>query len=229
MAKGELADKDYIKDFEVIELDPDEKHGLVRFTRDGQVRRVGFNKNGSIDRRTVMNNNPNWNTKGKTAELPVDFMDKQLWIIDAMRDWGRPNWSDPNEIEERLRTYFGLSAEAGLKPTCSGMAMALGTTRVKIFEYRKGVGKPSGCVPESIDVLVKYYNYMEVIFESAFQEGKMPPVVGIFIGKNNYDYRDTVETVLTPNNPIDNVASKEELAKRYLEDMGHYLEEKSEE
>lgn len=224
MSNGKLVDAEYLKDYEVIELDEDGKHGLVKFTQDGQIRRVGFNKNGSIDRRTVMQNNPNWNNRGQLVELPVDFMDKQLWIIDAMHDWGKPNWTDPEEIEERLRTYFSLSAQAGMKPTCSGMAMAMGTTREKLNAYRKGLERPSGSIPESIEVLMKYYNYMEVIFESAFQEGKMAPVVGIFIGKNNYDYRDTVETVVTPNNPIDRVTSKEELAKRYLEDMGHYPE-----
>ena len=40
---------------------------------------------------------------------------------------------------------------------------------------------------------------MEELWENYMQNGKINPVSGIFLGKNNYGYADKQEYVLTPN------------------------------
>lgn len=46
--------------------------------------------------------------------------------------------------------------------------------------------------------------------------GKVNPVAGIFLGKNNYGYQDKTEYVLTPNANQDSDYSADEIKQRYL-------------
>lgn len=50
------------------------------------------------------------------------------------------------------------------------------------------------------------------------QNGKINPVSGIFLMKNNMGYQDKQEFVLTPNNQLGEATSPEELQQKYLED-----------
>jgi hypothetical protein len=40
---------------------------------------------------------------------------------------------------------------------------------------------------------------MENLWENYMQNGKINPVSGIFLGKNNFGYQDKQEMVITPN------------------------------
>lgn len=51
------------------------------------------------------------------------------------------------------------------------------------------------------------------------QTGKINPVSGIFLMKNNFGYADKQEVVLTPNNPLGDQTTNEELEQRYLESV----------
>ena len=46
--------------------------------------------------------------------------------------------------------------------------------------------------------------------------GKINPVSGIFLGKNNFGYQDKTEYVLTPNTNSDNDYSADEIRERYI-------------
>ena len=50
------------------------------------------------------------------------------------------------------------------------------------------------------------------------QNGKINPVSGIFLGKNNFGYQDKTEMVLTPNSRNDSDYDAEDIKKRYLTD-----------
>ena len=55
--------------------------------------------------------------------------------------------------------------------------------------------------------------------EDYMQNGKINPVSGIFLMKNNFGYADKQEVVLTPNNPLGEQKSTDELEQRYLESV----------
>ena len=55
---------------------------------------------------------------------------------------------------------------------------------------------------------------MEDLWENYMQNGKINPVSGIFLGKNNFGYQDKQEMVLTPNNPESDYNAKD-IADRY--------------
>ena len=59
---------------------------------------------------------------------------------------------------------------------------------------------------------------MEILWENYMQNGKINPVSGIFLGKNNFGYVDKQEHVLTPTANSDADYSAEDIRKRYLPD-----------
>jgi hypothetical protein len=59
---------------------------------------------------------------------------------------------------------------------------------------------------------------MEILWENYMQNGKINPVSGIFLGKNNFGYQDKTEHVITPTINSDSDYSTEDIKKRYLTD-----------
>ena len=59
---------------------------------------------------------------------------------------------------------------------------------------------------------------MESLWENYMQNGKINPVSGIFLGKNNYGYQDKTEYVVTPNVNNDSDYDADAIKKRYLTD-----------
>ena len=55
------------------------------------------------------------------------------------------------------------------------------------------------------------------MLENWMQNGKVNPVVGIFLSKNNFGYADKSEVVVTPNNPLGDAESRESIEAKYRE------------
>ena len=49
------------------------------------------------------------------------------------------------------------------------------------------------------------------------QNGKINPVSGIFLMKNNMGYMDQSEIVITPNNPLGSEEAPEAITQKYAE------------
>jgi hypothetical protein len=90
-----------------------------------------------------------------------------------------------------------------MKPTVAGMGMALGLDRRRLWEIKTGNYGTQKSLSElptlTKDSIKKAYEYMEILWENYMQNGKINPVSGIFLGKNNFGYQDKQEMVLTPN------------------------------
>ena len=126
---------------------------------------------------------------------------------------------DPEQVTDRLREFFQIHADADMKPTVSGMGMALGLDRRRLWEIKTGSkmgGTSEYNLPTSTLVSIKKaYEYMEILWENYMQNGKINPVSGIFLGKNNFGYQDKTEYVVTPNMNNDSDYSKEDIMARY--------------
>ena len=109
-----------------------------------------------------------------------------------------------------------------MKPTVSGMGMALGLDRRRLWEIKTGArvgGVGNINLPtETMDSIKRAYEYMELLWENYMQNGKINPVSGIFLGKNNFGYQDKTEYVVTPNTHNDSDYSADDIRKRYLTD-----------
>ena len=129
---------------------------------------------------------------------------------------------DPVQVKDRLNEFFVIHENYDMKPTVSGMGMALGLDRRRLWEIKTGTlqgGTSHHALPkETMDSIKKAYEYMEILWENYMQNGKINPVSGIFLGKNNFGYQDKTEYVVTPNVQTDSDYSTDDIKKRYLTD-----------
>ena len=146
------------------------------------------------------------------------FMQVQLALFNM------PNIDMDNveEVQQRLSDYFTLYTERDMKPTVAGMAVALnGHSRQWLHSVVNdaplgGRGNMSTLRPEVTDCIKKAYILLENLWETYMSAGKVNPVAGIFLGKNNYKYQDKTEYVLTPNQQSDNDYDADEIRDRYI-------------
>lgn len=147
--------------------------------------------------------------------------DNTKYVMLGMKLFNLPSidLKDPQQVSDRLNEFFTIHAEADMKPTVSGMGMALGLDRRRLWEIKVGVTDRNQDLPTlTRDFIKRAYEYMEILWENYMQNGKINPVSGIFLGKNNFGYQDKQEYVLTPNSNSDSDYSAEDIRKRYLTD-----------
>ena len=144
--------------------------------------------------------------------------------------------NDVEEVQARLNEYFALYAQYDMKPTVAGMAIALnGMSRQTLRAIAKDLPTGSSgyktALPPGVATLIKKaYFLLENLWESYMNSGKVNPVAGIFLGKNNYGYQDKTEYVVTPNVNQDNDYNADEIRERYIAaDQQHRLEQSSDE
>ena len=132
----------------------------------------------------------------------------------------------PEQVQERINEFFSIMAENDMKPTVAGLGLALnGLDRRRLYEIKNDL--PKGGTSEwdlpkpTLVAIKKAYKLMENLWEVYMQNGKINPVTGIFLGKNNFNYVDKVEHVVTPNTKSDSDYSEEDMKRRYMiEDSG---------
>ena len=129
---------------------------------------------------------------------------------------------DSEAVKRRIGEYFQIYAEADMKPTVAGMAMALDVDRRRLWEIKTGnyvnVGGYKDLPIETVDYIKKAYEILESTMESYANAGKINPVMAIFMMKNHFGYQDKTEYVLTPNQKQDSDYDAEDIRKRYLSD-----------
>ena len=129
---------------------------------------------------------------------------------------------DPEQVRKRLNEFFVIHENYDMKPTVAGMGMALGLDRRRLWEIKAGA-KVGGTTPIDLPTptlvsIKKAYEYMEILWENYMQNGKINPVSGIFLGKNNFGYQDKTEYVVTPNINSESDYNADDIKKRYLTD-----------
>jgi hypothetical protein len=103
--------------------------------------------------------------------------------------------NDPEAVRERCEWYFEHCFSNDMKPTVSGLCNAFKISRKTLLEWKRGTYRKD----THQAIILDAYAVMETLWEDYMQNGKINPVSGIFLAKNNYDYTDKQEMVLTPN------------------------------
>ena len=120
--------------------------------------------------------------------------------------------SDPVQVELRIRQYFEQCVSSDMKPTVSGMALALGVDRKTMYDWSRGNYRDVTHSP----IVKKAMNVLDALWEDYMMNGKINPVSGIFLGKNHFGYTDKQEIVVKPENPLGEQKSPDEIKQRYL-------------
>lgn len=101
---------------------------------------------------------------------------------------------DPVAVENRINDYFRLCLTNDIKPSASGLRMAIGVSKSTVSMWRNGKTRKG----THQYVIVQAYNLLEALWEDYMQNGKINPASGIFLGVNNYGYQDVRQVNLTP-------------------------------
>ena len=170
-------------------------------------------------------NNP-WQSVGLLDEVPDanNFNTRMIRKNLQIANLPKIDLADADAVSARINEYFQIEAAAGFKPSVAGLANSLGIDRRRLFEIRDGRSKegkiPYG-LPESVAKVVRgAYRIMEQNWEDYMQQGQINPVSGIFLGKNNFQYQDKTEYILTPNQQSAEDLNEQQLLDRYIADSG---------
>lgn len=140
-------------------------------------------------------------------------------IQNAMLIYNLPeiDTNDNAQVSQRIGEYFQICEQREMKPSLSGMAMALGVDRETVRRWAIGAipSKPK----DVCGTIKKAYQILNFMIEEYMQNGKINPVSGIFLMKNNFGYADKSEVVVTPNNPLGEQKDRAEIEARYRESI----------
>lgn len=130
--------------------------------------------------------------------------------------WGDVQMSDPVQVKERSLKYMEKCIEDDVKPSIEEYALALGISRQALHQYRTGViGKNA----EVLYTLKKTCDLINAQMAHYMQNGKINPVAGIFLMKNNMGYTDKQEVVVSPKNPLGDIPDRKQLESEILESV----------
>lgn len=127
--------------------------------------------------------------------------------------------ADEKQVEKRIYEYFQICADNDMKPSMAGMALAIGVSRNTLWEWSVGGFRSD----THYDTIKKAVQMLDSQMVDYMQNGKINPVSGIFLMKNNFGYKDQQEVVVTPNAPLGEQVSAEELRERYIESVPEAL------
>lgn len=137
-------------------------------------------------------------------------------LANAMK-WRRIGMEKPartnQEISQRIDEYFTQCINEQIKPTVEGMSLALGYARMSVWNWKNGIK----CDSERQKIIQIAYDTIASFDADMVTNGCLNPVVYIFRSKNFYEMRDQSEVIVTPNNPLGDVVSVEEIEEKYKE------------
>lgn len=146
-------------------------------------------------------------------DLPEGDNNKFTTFALAIMQLPKIDFRDPVQLQERVLKYFSLCAEHDMKPGVAAVGLAIGLDRRRLWEIRSGSSRNATIPQECKDIINGVYDSLEVLWEGYMSSGKINPVSGIFLAKNNFGYSDKQEYVVTPNTmtqetPIDVIEAK---------------------
>ena len=173
---------------------------------------------------TTQKKKPRGKNIGETLAPVTEPGDNSKYITVSMKlaELPKIDLHDSEAVQTRITEYFTIHAENDLKPTVAGLGVALGIDRRRLWEIKTGA-KMGGHTPYdlptlTLDSIKRAYEIMENMWECYMLNGKINPVSGIFLGKNNFGYQDKQEMVVTPNVNNDSDYNAEDIRARYLTD-----------
>ena len=137
-----------------------------------------------------------------TADLPDGDNNKYTTFALSIMQLPKIDITNPEQLRQRIIDYFKLCADHDMKPGVAAVGLAIGLDRRRLWEIRTGANRNTTIPQECHQIINEVYDSLEVLWEGYMTGGKINPVSGIFLGKNNFGYQDKQEYVLTPNQQL---------------------------
>lgn len=151
--------------------------------------------------------------KANNPDLPQGYNSNLVEFLEAITPTEKIDVNDIEGMRERFRHYLEMCAMYDQKVCNTQAYIAIGLTKCQVSQYiiRRSQN------PERADFLEWLKMYCSAYREALMNDGKINPVVGIFLGKNYDGLKDQQEHVVVANNPLGETVTEEELSKKYLE------------
>lgn len=104
-----------------------------------------------------------------------------------------------SSVQNRIDQFFEICTQFDIKPAIASLALSFGCNRATFFNWITGkydVIKNREC----LDTIKAAYNIINSQYEIYMNTGKINPVAGIFLMKNNMGYQDTTQHIIQANN-----------------------------
>ena len=116
----------------------------------------------------------------------------------ALMNLPKIDYNNLEQLKQRIQDYFDLSAAYGYKPAVASLASSLSVDRVTLFNWLNGKTETIKN-RECFNTLKAAYDSINMLYEIYMNTGKINPVAGIFLMKNNMGYKDTTDYIITAN------------------------------
>lgn len=133
----------------------------------------------------------------------------------------RCDMTSVDAVVDRYDWFIDYCISHDMKPTVAGMALAFGYSRDNLLDIKNGKNK--GVPKEVCDTLKRAWDLLTALMEEYMVTGRINPVPGIFLLKNNHGYKDQTETVVVKQDPYE-TGNPEEIARKYLSGMAPALD-----
>ncbi len=130
----------------------------------------------------------------RTAITEAGDNSKLLQHAMVIRQMPRIDYSDPKQVDTRIDEYFNLCIEHDMKPTVKGFCNAIGIAKTTLWTWKTGAARPG----THEEIILRAYDTLEALWEDYMMNGKINPMAGVFLGVNNYGYKDVKQVNLTP-------------------------------
>ena len=106
---------------------------------------------------------------------------------------------DINDIQfvmDRIKHFYDVCIEYDIKPSVAALAKVFNINRVTLFNWLNGKTERIKN-QECLNAIKNAYDNISVQYEFYMNTGKINPVAGIFLMKNNFGYKDSNEHIIT--------------------------------
>ena len=152
-----------------------------------------------------------------TPETDEDRALVSQLLSEALTEYRQPRVKSDDELAQRIDNYFLRCAQHGQVPTVEEMSLSTGYSISTVMDWE--IGRNKGFSPQTSMIIKKAKGYLQTFDAKLVIAGKMNFLAYCFRAKNYYGMRDQQEVMITPNNPLGEATSPEELRRKYLEDV----------
>lgn len=130
--------------------------------------------------------------------------------------WPKISLQEPEQVKDRIAMFFQDCIDYSIKPSVTALALSLGMSRYQVQSIISGATK-GAYLPELTYYYIRQaYIVLDTLWEDYMLNGQVNPVCGIFLGKNNFGYKDVTDfNINAPQNQ--QATSREEIAARYAQ------------
>ena len=122
----------------------------------------------------------------------------------------------------RITEYLEICIKNNMKPTVEGLSTAFGVDRRTLYKWVHNIDSDS--LPVNFRVtLKKVYQVLNSNFTDLSINGKINPVISIFLMKNNFGYKDqneVIQTTRTESTKADEVMNKYDIIDADFKEKG---------